>query len=45
MKQKVMIAFSLVLDPELIILDEPTTALDVITQDYIFSILKRINRE
>ena len=45
MKQRVMIAFSLLLDPELIILDEPTTALDVITQDYIFSILKRINRE
>lgn len=45
MKQRVMIAFSLLLDPEMIILDEPTTALDVITQDYIFSILKRINRE
>lgn len=45
MKQRVMIAFSLLLDPELIILDEPTTALDVITQEYIFSILKRINKE
>lgn len=45
MKQRVMIAFSLLLDPELIILDEPTTALDVITQDYIFGILKRINEE
>lgn len=45
MKQRVMIAFSLLLDPELIILDEPTTALDVITQDYIFGILKRINVE
>lgn len=40
-----MIAMSLLLDPELIILDEPTTALDVITQDYIFKILKRINKE
>ncbi len=45
MKQRVMIAFSLLLDPDLIILDEPTTALDVITQSYIFSILKEINRE
>ncbi len=45
MKQRVMIAMSLLLNPELIILDEPTTALDVITQDYIFKILKRINEE
>ena len=45
MKQRVMIAFSLLLDPDLIILDEPTTALDVITQSYIFSLLKDINRE
>lgn len=45
MKQRVMIAFSLLLDPELIILDEPTTALDVITQEYVFSLLKRINQE
>lgn len=45
MKQRVMIAFSLLLDPEMIILDEPTTALDVITQSYIFNLLKKINRE
>jgi peptide/nickel transport system ATP-binding protein len=45
MKQRVMIAFSMILDPEMIILDEPTTALDVITQDYIFNILKRIHQE
>lgn len=45
MKQRVMIAFSLLCDPQVIILDEPTTALDVITQDFIFSILKRINEE
>ncbi|MGI6782023.1 MAG: ABC transporter ATP-binding protein [Acholeplasmataceae bacterium] len=45
MKQRVMIAFSMLLDPEIIILDEPTTALDVITQSYIFSLLKEINKE
>ena len=45
MKQRVMIAFSMLLDPQMIILDEPTTALDVITQDYIFNILKQIHEE
>ena len=45
MKQRVMIAFSLLLDPEVIVLDEPTTALDVITQSCIFQLLKQINRE
>jgi peptide/nickel transport system ATP-binding protein len=45
MKQRVMIAFSMLLNPEVIILDEPTTALDVITQSYIFSLLKTINKE
>lgn len=44
MKQRVMIAFSLLLDPKLIILDEPTTALDVIVQSYIFKILRDANR-
>jgi peptide/nickel transport system ATP-binding protein len=42
MKQRVMIAFALLLDPKVLILDEPTTALDVITQDYIFDILHKI---
>lgn len=45
MKQRVMIAFALLLDPELLILDEPTTALDVITQDYIFDILAKIHKD
>jgi len=45
MKQRVMIAFSLLLDPKVLILDEPTTALDVITQDYIFDILVKIYNE
>ncbi|MCL6442925.1 MAG: ABC transporter ATP-binding protein [Alicyclobacillus sp.] len=45
MKQRVMIALSLLLDPKVVILDEPTTALDVITQDAIFEILLKINRD
>ncbi len=44
MKQRVMIAFALLLSPQVIILDEPTTALDVITQYYIFEILSEINK-
>ncbi|MDS0524807.1 ABC transporter ATP-binding protein [Clostridium sp. SHJSY1] len=43
MKQRVLIALSLILDPKVILLDEPTTALDVITQWYILDILKQIH--
>jgi len=45
MRQRVIIAMSLILNPEFVILDEPTTALDVITQHYIFDILKEIHEE
>lgn len=45
MKQRVIIAMSLILDPKILILDEPTTALDVITQAYIFEILKEIHKK
>jgi peptide/nickel transport system ATP-binding protein len=45
MKQRVMIAMSLVLKPRLIILDEPTSALDVITQANIMNLLKRLKTE
>lgn len=43
MRQRVIIAMSMILNPEFIILDEPTTALDVITQYYIFEILDEIH--
>ena len=36
-RQRVMIAVALALDPELVIMDEPTTALDVVTQREIIS--------
>ena len=42
MKQRVLIALSMLLDPELLILDEPTTALDVLTQRSILDLLKEI---
>lgn len=45
MKQRVIIALSLLLSPELLILDEPTTALDVITQWYILDILRKVHEE
>ena len=45
MRQRVMIAMSLALDPEILIADEPTTALDVTVQAQIMDLLKEIQAE
>jgi oligopeptide/dipeptide ABC transporter ATP-binding protein len=45
MKQRAIIALALLLEPTLIIADEPTTALDVIMQDQFFKYLDRIKSD
>ena len=45
MRQRVMIAMAIILKPELLIADEPTTALDVRVQNQIIQVLRNINKE
>lgn len=45
MKQRTVLAMALLLDPDLIILDEPTTALDVIVQAHILQTIKALQQQ
>ncbi|MEE8132185.1 MAG: ABC transporter ATP-binding protein [Nitrososphaerales archaeon] len=45
MKQRIVIAMSLLLEPEFVIADEPTTALDVLVQAQIINLLKKLKNK
>ncbi|WP_077328565.1 ABC transporter ATP-binding protein [Virgibacillus siamensis] len=45
MRQRVMIAMAMACEPEVLIADEPTTALDVTIQSQILKLMKRLNEE
>ena len=45
MRQRVLLAFSLILRPQVVIMDEPTTAVDILTQRSILDVLKLLREE
>ncbi len=44
MRQRVMIAMALILKPQILIADEPTTALDASTQNQLLQLMKSLYR-
>ena len=45
MKQRVIIASALLLEPDVVIADEPTTALDVVVQAQIINLMKKLKKD
>lgn len=45
MRQRVLLALGLLLKPQLVVLDEPTTALDILTQRAIVDVLRRLQEQ
>lgn len=45
MRQRVLLALSLLLRPQVVIMDEPTTAVDILTQRSILDVLKELRAE
>ena len=45
MKQRLILAIALMLDPRIVVMDEPTTGLDVVTQHEILKVIRRVQRE
>lgn len=45
MRQRVMIATAMIMEPKILIADEPTTALDVTIQSQIVKVLQKLNKE